>query len=225
MIVGRSTSFHATEHSLEGIHIIGHGALAAAAATVMRHRYAITWGWPTIGPGGQSNRLASRQGPRREWRGLADRHQLCQRNCCGLRAESWESTTLTRAGPRKFIASSSAPLQVLRILDEEALAAEGLHHLVVAGAVDQRVRLHVEHRVFRDLRHARADAAIVEHDDLDREVVAAERLHLHAGEADRRVARDLDDRPVGMHDAGGDGEAHADAHRAVAAGVEAGARR
>src|SRR5437762_3300638 len=30
-------------------------------------------------------------------------------------------------------------LQVLRVLDEEALAAEGFHHPVVAGAVDQRV--------------------------------------------------------------------------------------
>src|SRR5262249_14920191 len=29
-------------------------------------------------------------------------NQLCQRNCCGLRAEPCEITTLTRAGPRKF---------------------------------------------------------------------------------------------------------------------------
>src|SRR5262249_6766090 len=36
-------------------------------------------------------------------------NQLCQRNCCGLRAESCEMTTLTRAGPRKSIASSRAP--------------------------------------------------------------------------------------------------------------------
>ena len=67
-------------------------------------------------------------------------------------------------------------LEVLRVLDEEALAAEGFHHPVVAGAVDQRVGLHVEHRVFRDLGHAEADAAIVEHDDLDREVVANQGL-------------------------------------------------
>src|SRR5262245_54854293 len=60
--------------------------------------------------------------------------------------------------------------QVLRILDKEALAAEGLHYLVIAGAVNQCVGLQVEHRAFRDLRHARANAAIVQDDDLDREV-------------------------------------------------------
>src|SRR5215469_8931197 len=35
--------------------------------------------------------------------------QLCQANSCALRAEPCEITTLTKAGPRKFIASSSAP--------------------------------------------------------------------------------------------------------------------
>jgi len=114
-------------------------------------------------------------------------------------------------------------LEVLRLLDKEAFAAEGFHHPVIAGAVDQRVRLHVEHRVVRDLGHAGADAAVVEHDDFDREVVANERLHLHAREADRRVAGEVDDRPVGLGDGGGDGLAEADAHRAVGAGIEAGA--
>jgi hypothetical protein len=77
---------------------------------------------------------------------------------------------------------------ILRVLDKEALAAEGFHHPVIARAVDQRVGLHVEHRVFRDLGRAGADAAIVEDDNFDREVVADQGLHLHAGEADRRVA-------------------------------------
>src|SRR3974390_2780 len=54
--------------------------------------------------------------------------------------------------------------QVLRILDKEALAAEGLHYPVIAGAVNQCVGLQVEHRAFRDLRHAGADAAIVSDD-------------------------------------------------------------
>src|SRR5438067_2146005 len=72
-------------------------------------------------------------------------------------------------------------LQILRVLDEPALAAEGLHHLVVARAVDQRVRPHVLQRVLGMLRVARPDAAVVEHDDLDRELIAAHRLHLHAG--------------------------------------------
>src|SRR5438876_824709 len=34
--------------------------------------------------------------------------QLCQRNCCGLRADSWEIITLTSAGPPNAIAASSA---------------------------------------------------------------------------------------------------------------------
>src|SRR5262245_11835637 len=42
-------------------------------------------------------------------RELLSLNQLCQRNCCGLRVEPCEITTLTRAGPRKFIASSRAP--------------------------------------------------------------------------------------------------------------------
>ena len=33
--------------------------------------------------------------------------QLCQRNACGFLAEPCEITTLTSAGPRKFIASST----------------------------------------------------------------------------------------------------------------------
>jgi hypothetical protein len=37
--------------------------------------------------------------------------QLCQRNCCGFLAAPCEITTLTRAGPRWFIASSRAPFK------------------------------------------------------------------------------------------------------------------
>src|SRR5215471_12750753 len=68
--------------------------------------------------------------------------------------------------------------QVLWILDKEALAAEGVHYPVIASAVNQCVGLHVEHRAFRDLRHAGADAAIVQDDDLGWEVVTDQRLHL-----------------------------------------------
>ena len=102
--------------------------------------------------------------------------------------------------------------------------AGGFHDAVIARAVDQRVGLHVEHRIFRDLGHAGTDAAIVQDHDLAREVVADERLHLHAREADRRVAGEVDDRPVRVHHAGGDGLAEAGAYRAVAASVEPQAR-
>src|SRR6516162_1117069 len=50
---------------------------------------------------------------------------------------------------------------VLRVLDKKALAAKGFHDAVIAGTIDQRVGLHVEHRIFRDLGHAGTDAAIV----------------------------------------------------------------
>src|SRR6201984_1601953 len=62
---------------------------------------------------------------------------------------------------------------VFRVLDKKALAAKGFHDLVIARAIDQRVGLHVEHRVFRALGHAGADAAIVEHDGLYWQGVAA----------------------------------------------------
>jgi hypothetical protein len=112
---------------------------------------------------------------------------------------------------------SEGALEVLRILDEETLAAEGFHHPPVARAVDEGIGFHVEHRVFRDLGHAGADAAIVQDDDLDREIVVAQRLHLHARKADRGVAREVDDWAVGLGD--GDRLAEADAQRALGAGV------
>ena len=59
-------------------------------------------------------------------------------------------------------------LDVFRLLDEGAEAAEGLHHLVVARPPNQSIRLQVEHRVRRDFRHAGTDAAVVQDDDLDR---------------------------------------------------------
>jgi NAD(P)-dependent dehydrogenase (short-subunit alcohol dehydrogenase family) len=41
----------------------------------------------------------------------ASADQLCQRNSCGLRADSWEIRTLTSAGPGKSIASCKAPFR------------------------------------------------------------------------------------------------------------------
>src|SRR6516164_7463423 len=64
----------------------------------------IQWCQGTKSLRGRPNRERSYQ--RRE---LLSLNQLCQRNCCGLRAEPCEITTLTRAGPRKLIASSRAP--------------------------------------------------------------------------------------------------------------------
>ena len=49
--------------------------------------------------------------PERPPCGDASADQLCQRNSCCLRTELWEIRTLTRAGPLKAIASSSAALR------------------------------------------------------------------------------------------------------------------
>src|SRR6185369_12751942 len=65
-------------------------------------------------------------------------------------------------------------------------AAKGFHHLVVARALDEHGRRGI--RVDAVDVGAAIDAVIVEDDDADREVVAADGLDLHAGEAERRVA-------------------------------------
>ena len=43
---------------------------------------------------------------------------------------------------------------VFRVLDKKALAAKGFHDAVIAGAPNERIGLHVEHRIFRELRQA-----------------------------------------------------------------------
>ena len=55
--------------------------------------------------------LCRMHGPRQPARPVASASaaQLCQRNGCGFLAAPWLITTLTRAGPGKFIASSRAP--------------------------------------------------------------------------------------------------------------------
>src|SRR5579883_557674 len=103
----------------------------------------------------------------------------------------------------------------------DAGAAERLHHLVVARALHE----HRGGRVVAGLVGVGAaiDAVVVEHDDADREVVPADRLDLHAGEAERAVALDREHRMAGL-DRGGDRLAHADAHHAPGADVQALAR-
>ena len=60
----------------------------------------------------------------------------------------------------------------------DADAAEGLHHLVVTGALDE----HGRRRIGADRVDvgAAVDAVIVEDDDADRQLVAADRLDLHS---------------------------------------------
>jgi hypothetical protein len=104
----------------------------------------------------------------------------------------------------------------------DADAAERLHHLVVARALDEHGR-----RRIRSARHidvgAAIDAVIVEDDDADRQAVAADGLHLHPAEAERAVAFDREHRLAGF-DRGRNRRTHADAHHAPGADVEALAR-
>src|SRR5262249_17082477 len=66
---------------------------------------------------------------------------------------------------------------------------------------------------------AALNAVVVEHDDADRQSVAADRFHFHAGETEGAVAFDGEHGFAGL-DRGCDGKAHADAHDAPSADVE-----
>src|SRR5262249_35806308 len=60
-------------------------------------------------------------------------------------------------------------------------AAERFHHLVVARALDEHGGRRIRPAAGVDVGAA-VDAVVVEDDDADRQVVAADRLHLHAAE-------------------------------------------
>src|SRR5487761_2150076 len=113
-------------------------------------------------------------------------------------------------------------LQLVRRGRIDANPAEPLDHPVVAGTLDERGGGGVGAAARIDTIAA-IDAVVVEHHDADRQVVAADRLHLHAGEAKRAVALDGEDRLAGL-DRSGDGEPHADAHHAPGADIQALAR-
>src|SRR6185312_16582223 len=111
--------------------------------------------------------------------------------------------------------------QLVRRGGVDADAAESLDHLVVARALDEHGGRRIVARIV-DVGAA-IDAVIVEDDDADRQLIAADRLDLHAGEAEGRVAFHAQHRLAGL-DRGGDGVAHADAHDAPGADVDALAR-
>src|ERR1051326_2265305 len=101
-------------------------------------------------------------------------------------------------------------------------AAEGFRDLVVARAFDERGRRRIRAAGGIDVGAA-IDAVVVEDDDADRQLVAADRLDFHAAEAEGAVAFDREHRLAGL-DRGGDPEPPADAHDAPGADVEALAR-
>src|SRR3954451_15799139 len=109
-------------------------------------------------------------------------------------------------------------LEIIRRGGVDAGAAERLHHLVVARALDEHGRCEVRAARRIDVGAA-IDAVVVEDDDADRQVVAADGLDLHAGKAEGTVAFHREYRLAGFP-GGGDHRAHADAHHAPSSDVE-----
>src|SRR6266851_1473355 len=103
-----------------------------------------------------------------------------------------------------------------------AHATEGLHQLFIACALDEHGGGHIRAAGRIDVRAA-VDAVVVEDHHADRQVVAAEGVDFHAGEAEGAVALDRNHRQAADH-RGRDGKAHADAHHAPGADVQALAR-
>src|SRR6202167_4349052 len=103
-------------------------------------------------------------------------------------------------------------LQLIGRGDMDAGAAERFHHPVVARIPDENRRRHVVAAGRIDVGAA-IDAVIVEDDDADRQVVAADGLDFHAGKTKRAVALDREHRLAGL-DCRSNGIAHADAHDA-----------
>src|SRR6266850_1679807 len=112
--------------------------------------------------------------------------------------------------------------QFVRRRRVHANTAEGLHHLVVARVLDEHGRRNIRTAGRVDVGPA-IDAVVVEDDDADRQVVAADRLDFHAGETEGTVAFDREHGFAGL-DRSGDGKAHADAHDAPGADVQTFAR-
>src|SRR5690348_9108882 len=113
-------------------------------------------------------------------------------------------------------------LQIVRGCDVDANSAEALDHFIVARARD-------EHRCGGIAATAKVDAVaainavVVEHDNADGQSVATDRLHLHAGEAERAVAFDGQHGLTGL-DRRRDRKTHADPHHSPGADIQALAR-
>src|SRR3954469_459706 len=109
-------------------------------------------------------------------------------------------------------------LQLVGARRIDADAAERFHHFVVARVLDENGWRNVDAPGRIDVGAA-INAVVVEDNDADRQVVAADRLDLHAGEAKGAVAFDGEHGFAGL-DGGSDGKSHADAHDAPRADVE-----
>jgi hypothetical protein len=115
---------------------------------------------------------------------------------------------LMRVGWPEFMAWSTARLSSHQFLVARVLDEDGGRNIRTAGRIDVGAAI---------------DAVVVEDDDTDRQLVAADRLHFHAGEAEGAVAFDREHGLAGL-DRGPDRIAHADTHDAPGADVQALAR-
>src|SRR5258708_15669974 len=100
----------------------------------------------------------------------------------------------------------------------DANAAERLHHLVVARTLDEDGGRDIRATGRIDVGSA-IDAVIVEDDDADRQIVAADGFDLHAGETKGAVAFHREHGFAGF-DRSSYSKTHADAHHAPGADVE-----
>ena len=100
-------------------------------------------------------------------------------------------TALISVGRLLRIASSIALRSSSGVVTCDAHAAERLHQLLVARVLDEHQRRGIG-AARRVLLVAAVHAVVVHDDDAHRQVVAADRLGLHAGEAERAVALDRD---------------------------------
>src|SRR6266480_1882566 len=82
-----------------------------------------------------------------------------------------------------------------------AHAAEGLDQLVIACALDEHGGCHIRAAGWIDVGAA-VDAVVVEDDHAHRQVVAADGLDFHPGEAESAVALDRDHRQAADHGGG-----------------------
>src|SRR5712672_2129437 len=112
-------------------------------------------------------------------------------------------------------------LELVRGRRIDADATESLDHLVVTRTLHEHRRRRI--RTCGIDVGAAINAVVVEDDDADRQLVPADRLHFHAGEPEGAVAFDREHGFAGL-DRGPDRIAHADAHYAPGADVEALAR-
>src|SRR4051812_16471201 len=108
-------------------------------------------------------------------------------------------------------------LQLVRRRRVDAHPAERFHHLVVPRILDKDGGRNVG--AGRVEVGAAINAIVIEDDDADRQVVAADRLDLHAGEAKGAVAFHREYGLAGFN-CGSDGKPHADSHDAPGTDIE-----